>query len=132
MDILGINILALGGGSSANYYAWRCNPLLQKIYWGLIFGSSAAAAGTLIIGAHRSPKWRTLRGGVFALLGVFAMVPVFHRIGVLGWGQAVEQIAAQWYLGEALSLLAGVAIFVVSSLSEKFDGKRLRSIDADA
>ena len=132
MDILGINILALGGGCSANYYAWRCNSLLRKLYWGLIFGSATTAASTLIIGAHRSPKWRTLRGGVFALLGVSAMVPVFHRIGDLGWSQAVEQIGAQWYLGEALSLLTGVVIFVVSILSKRSNGKILMATDAHA
>jgi adiponectin receptor len=70
----------------------------------------------LIIGAHRSPKWRTLRAGVFALLGLSAMLPIFHSIGLLGWDQATLQIGAQWFLAEGLALLAGVLIFVVSFL----------------
>lgn len=36
MDILGINVLALGGGISANYYAFYCQPTIQKTYWGLV------------------------------------------------------------------------------------------------
>ena len=36
MDILGINILALGGGVSATYYAFYCSPQIQRIYWGLV------------------------------------------------------------------------------------------------
>ena len=37
MDILGINLLALGGGVSATYYAFYCNPTLQRIYWALVW-----------------------------------------------------------------------------------------------
>jgi adiponectin receptor len=36
MDILGINILALGGSASATYYAFYCNSKLQRIYWALV------------------------------------------------------------------------------------------------
>jgi adiponectin receptor len=43
MDILGINILALGGGASATYYAFYCNPKLQRIYWGLVWTVPHAA-----------------------------------------------------------------------------------------
>ena len=36
MDILGINVLALGGGASATYYAFYCDSKIQWIYWGLV------------------------------------------------------------------------------------------------
>lgn len=130
MDIIGINILALGGGLSATYYAFYCNPKLQIMYWAVvrvglsdsyliltqpqILASAIAAGSTLIVGAHRSPKWRTLRGGVFALLGTSAMLPIMHSIGLLGWKQATVEIGAQWFLAEGVSLLVALSIFVVS------------------
>lgn len=57
-----------------------------------IIASAVGTASTLIMGAHRSPKWRTLRGAVFVLLGASAMLPIFHSIGLLGWEQAKLQI----------------------------------------
>ena len=135
MDILDISISALGGGVSATFYAFYCNSKLQRIYWAIVsrqfpqyrsntdreaqtLASAIAAASTLIVGAHRSPKWRTLRGGVFAILGVSAMLPIFHSIGLLGWKQAKVQIGAQWFLAEGLSLLTAVLIFVVSGVTD--------------
>ncbi|KAF2467373.1 HlyIII-domain-containing protein [Lindgomyces ingoldianus] len=118
MDIIGINILVLGGGVSANYYALHCHTTLQRIYWITILGSCVLASSTLVVGKHRSPKWRTLRGGVFALLGLSAMLPIIHGIGRLGWVNAKQHIGAQWYLLEAISLLTGVTLFV-TRLPEK-------------
>ena len=43
MDILGINLLALGGGVSATYYAFYCNQQLQRMYWGLVLTSPLLA-----------------------------------------------------------------------------------------
>jgi adiponectin receptor len=39
------------------------------------------------------------------------MLPIFHRVGLLGWDEACHQIGAQWYLTGALSLLLGVVLF---------------------
>lgn len=112
MDIFGICFLALGGGTSATYYACYCNTTLQRVYWGLNLGSGLAAAVTLFDTGGGGGKMRTLRGGVFSILASSAMLPIVHRVGALGWNEACIQIGAQWYLAEALSLLLGVALFV--------------------
>ncbi|TKX27627.1 putative ADIPOR-like receptor 1 [Elsinoe australis] len=112
MDILGICVLALGGGCSATFYAFYCNARVQRIYWGLNAASAAAAAVTLFDTGGGGSKMRTLRGGVFSLLAVAAMLPIFHSIGLLGWDAACEQIGAHWYLAEGLSLVVGVGLFV--------------------
>lgn len=130
---------------------WRriCNLLrlllqfkLQRIYWATVsrrfsrhqsdanrevqtLTSAMAAASTLSVRAHRSPKWRTLRGGVFAILGVSAMLPIFHSIGLLGWKQAKVQIGAQWFLAKGLSLLTAVLIFVVSGMIDSIPSPNL-------
>ncbi|KAF4555530.1 hemolysin-III-like protein 4 [Elsinoe fawcettii] len=112
LDILGICVLALGGGISATYYAFYCNPKVQRIYWSLNAVSAAAAAVTLFDTGGGGSKMRALRGGVFGLLAVAAMLPIFHSVGALGWTQACKQIGVQWYLAEGLSLLLGVGLFV--------------------
>lgn len=71
-----------------------------------------AAAVTLLDTGGGGSKMRTLRSGVFSLLAISAMLPVFQRIGSLGWNEACRQIGAQWYLAEALPLLLGVGLFV--------------------
>lgn len=112
MDILGICVLALGGGMSATYYAFYCNTLVRSIYWSLNLSSAATAAFTVFDTSGRGSKMRALRGSVFSLLAVSAMSPIFHRAGLLGWGEACRQIGVQWYLAEALSLLLSAELFI--------------------
>ena len=112
MDIFGICLLALGGGASMNYYAFYCRPAIQRAYWGLSLASSILAAVTLFDTGGGGGKMRTLRGSVFILLAVSAMLPMFHSLGLLGWDRACREVGAAWYLTEGLSLLVGVCLFV--------------------
>ncbi|EWC47923.1 hypothetical protein DRE_02805 [Drechslerella stenobrocha 248] len=112
MDIMGICVLALGGGASANYYAMHCDPTAQRIYWGFNVGSAALAAITLFDTGGGGNKMRALRGGTFTVLALSAMIPIFQSVGKLGWADACIKIGAQWYLAEGLALLIGVGFFV--------------------
>ena len=112
MDILGICVLALGGGMSMTYYAFYCNPTIQWIYWILNITSAGAAAVTLFDTGGGGNKMRTIRGGVFSALALSAMLPAFHSVALTGWDQASDEIGLHWYLAEALTLLLGVGLFV--------------------
>ncbi|KAK1764134.1 hemolysin-III related-domain-containing protein [Phialemonium atrogriseum] len=119
MDILGICVLALGAGTSMTYYAFYCRPVVQRVYWSLNLCSALAAAFTLFDTGGGGSKMRTLRGGVFGLLTLSAMLPLFHGAGEMGWALACEEIGAAWYLAEGLSLLVGVCLFV-GRIPERF------------
>ncbi|CAG7920203.1 unnamed protein product [Penicillium olsonii] len=112
MDILGICFLALGAGTSMTYYAFLCRPFIQRTYWGLNVFSALGAAITLFDTGGGGSKMRTLRGGVFSLLAVSAMLPVIQSVIQRGWMSACIEIGAGWYLAEAFSLLTGVILFV--------------------
>lgn len=112
MDILGICFLALGAGTSMTYYAFYCRPLIQRLYWGLNLFSAIGAAITLFDTGGGGNRMRTLRGGVFSLLAISAMLPILQSVIELGWLRASIEIGAGWYLLEALSLLTGVTVFV--------------------
>lgn len=112
MDILGICFLALGAGTSMTYYAFYCRPFIQRVYWGLNLFSAMGAAITLFDTGGGGNKMRTLRGGVFSLLAISAMLPILQSVIELGWTNASNEIGAGWYLAEALSLLTGVSVFV--------------------
>ena len=112
LDILGICVLAVGGGMSATYYAFYCNPTTQQIYWALNASSALAAAYTLFDTGGGGSKMRTLRGGTFMLLALTAMLPIFHGSWNLGWARACIEIGTQWYLAEGMTLLVGVSMFV--------------------
>ncbi|KAK0729534.1 hemolysin-III related-domain-containing protein [Lasiosphaeris hirsuta] len=111
MDILGICVLVLGGGTSLTYYAFYCQPTVQRVYWGLSLASATAAAITLFDTGGGGSKRRALRAGVFGLLTLSAMLPLLHRTGEIGWARACEEIGAAWYVGEALALVTGVSMF---------------------
>jgi adiponectin receptor len=119
MDILGICILAFGGGTSITYYAFYGQPIIQRTYWTLSIVSSAAAAVTLFDTGGGGSKLRTLRGSVFSLLVLSATLPIFHCIYNIGWTQAQTQIGAQWFLAEAIALLVAVSAFV-GRIPERF------------
>ncbi|KFY07246.1 hypothetical protein V492_07317 [Pseudogymnoascus sp. VKM F-4246] len=112
MDILGICVLALGAGSSMTFYAFYCRPVVQRVYWGLNLFSALAAAVVLFDSGGGGSKMRTLRGGVFTLLALSALLPFFHTASLMGWSRARDEIGAVWYLAEGMSLLLGVGLFV--------------------
>ena len=112
MDILGICVLAPGGGMSMTYYAFYSSPATQRVYWAVNAISAGAAAFTLFDTGGGGNKMRTLRGGVFSLLAISAMLPAFHAVGLKGWDRACSEFGVHWYLAEALSLLLGVGLFV--------------------
>ncbi|KAJ6029515.1 uncharacterized protein N7446_011137 [Penicillium canescens] len=112
MDILGICFLAVGAGTSMTYYAFYCRPLIQRLYWGLNLFSATGAAITLFDTGGGGNKMRTLRGGVFSLLAISAMLPILQSVIELGWARASHEIGAGWYVAEGLSLLTGVSVFV--------------------
>ena len=112
MDILGICVLALGGGMSMTYYAFHCSPITQRVYWTINAISAGAAAAVLFDTGGGGSKMRTLRGGVFSLLAITAILPAFHSVGLTGWARACNEIGAHWFLAEGLSLLLGVGLFV--------------------
>lgn len=112
MDILGICFLALGAGTSMTYYACYCRPLIQRIYWGLNVLSAIGAAIALFDTGGGGNRMRALRGSIFSLLAISALLPILQNVVDVGWARASDEIGARWYLVEALSLLAGVCVFV--------------------
>lgn len=94
------------------YYAFYCQPAMQRLYWGLSLCTALGAAHTLFDTGGGGSKMRTLRGGTFTFLGISAMLPIFHSVSQLGWDRARAEIGAGWCLAGGLSLLVGVGIFV--------------------
>jgi adiponectin receptor len=112
LDLLGICLLAVGAGSSANYYALRCDKTAQHVYWCLNGSAAVAVAIMLFDTGGGGSRMRMLRGSVFSVLALTTMLPILHGIGQLGWRRASVEIGAQWYLAEGMVLLFGVSCFV--------------------
>jgi adiponectin receptor len=70
-DIIVICLLALRGGSSATYYAARCDPVAQRVYWGLNASAALAAAAVLFASGGGGNKMRTLRGWCLRRTGYY-------------------------------------------------------------
>ena len=119
MDILGICVFALGGGMSMTLYAFYCSPAMQRVYWTANAISAGAAAVILFGTGGGGSRMRNLRGAVFSLLAISAMLPAFHTVALTGWTRACNEMGVHWYLAEALSLLLGVGLFV-GRIPERF------------
>ena len=48
MDTFGICLLGLGGAASATYYAFRCNPKVQRVYLAINLCSTSSGAVKLL------------------------------------------------------------------------------------
>ncbi|CAI7627865.1 unnamed protein product [Penicillium crustosum] len=108
-------------GLSAGFHTLRSHSYNIHHLWGrmdilgicfLALGAAMGAAITLFDTGGGGNKMRTLRGGVFSLLAISAMLPILQSVIELGWTNASNEIGAGWYLAEALSLLTGVSVFV--------------------
>ncbi|OBT39968.1 hypothetical protein VE00_09995 [Pseudogymnoascus sp. WSF 3629] len=106
MDIFGICVLALGAGSSMTLYAFYCRPVIQRVYWGLNLFSALAAAVVLFDTGGGGSRMKTLRGGVFTMFALSALLPFFHSAGPMGRGRARSEIGAVWAIRTSYSTFA--------------------------
>ena len=120
MDVLGICLLACGCGCSATYYAFYNDWNALTLYWSLSASVTAVSARTLCDTVGGGSQTRSLRGAMFSLLAMSALLPIFHKAILLGWDQACYQIGAHWILAEGVALLVGVGLFV-SRLPDRLD-----------
>jgi len=75
-------------------------------------GVGCAAAATLE--RFRTPEWRAVRAGMFAALGLSAVVPVLHGLKLYGWAGMEDLMGLRWVVAHGLMYLVGAGLYAVS------------------
>ena len=126
-------ILIIGKFVSGIYVGFYCEPLLQKIYWTMVFPFhmplpdqvplinidkilSLGSATLMILMSPRfqGREWRTFRLCAFIGTGLSGFLPIAHGITVFGWEQNWKQSGMPYYLLEGLVLSFGAIFYSVS------------------
>jgi adiponectin receptor len=72
--------------------------------------------GAAVVGPWlQSNKWTWLRLVLFVLTGLSAFAPIIHGATIFPYSQLDKQTGLRYYYLEGVLMLAGVALFVVSS-----------------
>ncbi|RAL04421.1 hemolysin III family protein [Aspergillus ibericus CBS 121593] len=125
LDYVGIIVLTLGDFVSGIYMVFYCEPLLRRIYWGMIITLSCITIVILLNPKFQGPRWRTFRVCTFVGTGLSGFAPLIHGISVFGFAKMMEQSGMPYYLGEGALLILG-ALFYTMRIPEslrpgKFD-----------
>ncbi|MCJ1396880.1 hypothetical protein MMC11_000070 [Xylographa trunciseda] len=113
LDYVGIVALITGSFIPSVYYGFYCDPYLQAAYWAMI---SILAMGCTIVSLSskfRTPKWRPFRAGMFVALGLSAIFPVLHGLGLYGFRQMESQIGLSWLVLQGVLYIVGAGLYAV-------------------
>ncbi|KAI9054322.1 hypothetical protein LZ554_001488 [Drepanopeziza brunnea f. sp. 'monogermtubi'] len=121
LDYLGIVILMWGSTIPSVYYGFWCNAELQKLYWGARASADRESQVTLLASLctaatfssrFSSPGLRPWRAGMYACLGLSALVFVVHGLVLHGWEVQRRRMGLEW-MGVMTALnLVGAAVYV--------------------
>ncbi|KAJ5051834.1 uncharacterized protein L3040_001605 [Drepanopeziza brunnea f. sp. 'multigermtubi'] len=112
LDYLGIVILMWGSTIPSVYYGFWCNPELQKLYWGVVTLLASLCTVATFSSRFNSPGLRPWRAGMYACLGLWALVFVVHGLVLHGWEAQRRRMGLEW-MGVMTALnLVGAAVYV--------------------
>jgi len=62
----------------------------------------------------RTPAWRSYRAGMFVGMGLSAVVPILHGIGIYGVEEMQDRVGMAWMLLEGFLYILGAGLYAVS------------------
>ncbi|GLB07713.1 hypothetical protein AtubIFM57258_003074 [Aspergillus tubingensis] len=113
LDFVGIIVLTLGDFVSGIYMVFYCEPLLRRIYWGMIISLSCITIMILVNPKFQGPRWRTFRVCTFVGTGLSGFAPLIHGISIYGFAQMMVQSGMPYYLGEGGLLILGALFYTM-------------------
>ncbi|MCJ1425473.1 hypothetical protein MMC29_003372 [Sticta canariensis] len=111
LDYLGIIALITGSFVPSAYYGFYCDPLLQKVYWGMILSIGSGCTMMSVTPKFRTPKWRPFRAAMFVAMGLSAVFPVLHGLLLYGMQDMNKQIGLSWVVLQGFLYVLGAAIY---------------------
>ncbi|KAI2793144.1 ADIPOR-like receptor [Penicillium oxalicum] len=111
LDYVGIVGLIVGSFIPSIFYGFYCNPDLQYRYWTMICTIGFACMCVSVIPQFRTPRWRPFRAAMFVGMGLSAILPVLHGLGLFGPLRMRQQIGLEWLLLQGFLYILGAGIY---------------------
>ncbi|KAF2226321.1 hemolysin-III related-domain-containing protein [Elsinoe ampelina] len=83
----------------------------RRRYEGMITVLGAACVGVSVMGRFRTPGWRKWRAGMFVALGLSAVVPVGHGVGLYGLEGLERRMALSWVVRQGVLYVVGAGLY---------------------
>jgi len=133
LDYLGIVLLTWGSFIPSVHYGFGPNQEWIKMYWSMVSRCRIACsldcmltscqittigAGCGIVStssAFATPAWRPFRAGMFACMGLSAVIPVIHGLSLYGVERMESLMGLRWAVLEGLLYLTGAGLYAVSA-----------------
>lgn len=118
IDYTGISVMIITSFFPAMYYIFLCTPRWYVIYLTGITSMGIFTIITLFTPSLSSPKYRGFRALLFAVMGLFGIVPGVHAL-VVNWGNPQRNATLVYELAMAVFYLVGTG-FYVGRVPERF------------
>lgn len=113
MDFEGVLLLMWGATVPLIYYGFYCDPLLQKIYWGLLSGFALACSIFTFQPRFRDPHLRPLRAATFGSFALSSVIPVVHAVAKYGWATQSKRMGLYWVIATLVCNTAGASAYAI-------------------
>ncbi|EUC32668.1 hypothetical protein COCCADRAFT_37421 [Bipolaris zeicola 26-R-13] len=123
LDFVGIVVQIIGSFIPGIYFAFYCEPRLQKIYWSMIITLGILTATIVLSPGLQDPKWKYLRLSTFVAMGLSAFAPIIHAASLFPYSQLDQQSGLRYYFLEGVLILVGVG-FYAAHFPESWKPKR--------
>ncbi|KAF1920771.1 hemolysin-III related-domain-containing protein [Ampelomyces quisqualis] len=111
LDYAGIVFLIWGSFVPVLYYAFQSEPRLTSVYWTMITTLAACTAVVSMHGKFRTPALRPFRALMFVLMGLSAVVPMFHGVKVYDLAHMRQAASLDWVVAQGALYIVGAAIY---------------------
>lgn len=111
LDYVGIVFLITGSFIPSIFYGFYCHPHLQEFYWTMISSIGLGCAAVSIFDRFRTPAWRPYRAGMFVLMGLSAVFPVFHGLELYGYEDMQDRIGLNWMVFQGFLYILGAGLY---------------------
>ncbi|CAL3963564.1 hypothetical protein PZA11_001146 [Diplocarpon coronariae] len=111
LDYVGIVFMITGSFIPSIFYGFYCHPHLQEFYWTMICSLGLGCATVSIFERFRTPAWRPYRAGMFVLMGLSAVFPVFHGLELHGFKDMQNRIGLTWLLCQGSFYVLGAVLY---------------------
>ena len=122
LDYMGISLLIVGSFIPWIYYGFYCRPGPTISYITLI---SVLGVGAIIISLwdkFGESRFRPLRAGVFAGMGLSGIVPCVHFLWTDGLRRLIDENSFYWLLAMAVLYLLGTVLYATRTPERFFPG----------
>lgn len=123
LDYTGIAFLNIGSFIPYLYYSFYCILWARCVYICLIILLGTASVVVSMHPSFTSPRYRSLRAGVFMGLGLSGVIPCIHAVILNGLMHALVHGSLGWLILMALLYLSGATIYAVQIPERFFPGR---------